>query len=1482
MDGDDLAQVIQSCIRCGNNISKRSLNLLSSAIQRLSESSADQLISIIQHVLCDYDSPVVPTRILLSISNNLQNLENKYFQTIIHSTIKMTNSSQLSSIISPLRNSVFILPTASMPASKATHLASRIIDLMHNFVHQNDSFQIIATALSQFMKKWSHILSNKNELTASLFTLLSNASSLTYATLSLVCQSVVYLILAILGDAPLKEVLESLVKREPTVLDQCTSVSNINFMDFALQTLPQSAQFQLIATLIFSLPPEKLKEVANRFDLIKDCISNPPADEIGRTCYFTMLSAVLKATAKQMTPKALNIYCEALLAHPETQDNANRRAMKWCFNSLLQCTSHIQNSAQLNERLFQRILALSPKSLLRQDALPMIIPCVPFSNINIEFWNYLIGLFDTQFNLALKCISEIYKKFDVPMDYSVILFKKLDQMNSQTRTMCLNSLLKTDAHVMEQIKDHATKCPDLDENRRLVLLLTTASFEAKNTRKPVMAPSLLKSAIHSWDFEVRMSALHLLCGQLSYNNDHMLSIMYETIPRVFVYCDIKFAKQLERCLNTIIRNLNDKSNSFIDELMHEMIPLLRPHQSGVKKSYIINMIKTIWRHKPLYLLNNKLIKQLILGLFESSYVLRDQFFSLLLMIVRISQQETQQASQQENSSELLTNSKLMIKEILNDDNKFTHDIIFKYKDSPRFRESDGAARLIALIQIVQKSKPLDTVVNEMWIDYASSSAESSKNGTIPSHFPLSVILHILQSMTTTASQQDIQVKFLVEKLLPNLVQLIKDSLAFMGVETNIESVPIHAIRTDPPESQLHDSVNKSWIVVRQGLNIITVIINRHFDEVKKELVEQLGDALFNFLVESRHFSTVFYAHLTFQTLCTRCFMREDCSSFPKKWTEILLDVADSFSSADHKASGGFVQTATALIHSEPSHLFGSQRSIYHLLLQLCFTLLDKTGTNNQLRSALLLTEAIAKDSPTQGNLEPYAAQLLMSVFILTTVPMDYELKCCANHCLTALLLKYWDNKDQENASHASSNPVALPNLVSNRDFENASYGEFFQSANAAFDFFFEHLSVERSDATYVLLQVIQIMKPFPQENLFAKIAELRASPYSHVRRSAARSLLIVIPQENVEEFSQQCLSSLSDFITSNTIMTSNAVDGTLQQLQQICRHFQSAKELLRADVEKLCKFFIEKHEKDYMKIFTIVRLAKIFGCLELLKPLLLSLFKIRQQLIKMPLGKHIIRATFSVLSDEQKSEVLTSNDSAIIFNLIIFISNEYQNQPQNIPPKIQYDLIELYLRDSNQAICDFVTPLLYHPNDEQKQRFLNMLYKVNEDAKFASMLSLAPQFITDAKDVFNHLIQYSKFIDRSDSNVLGALSQVALQFREQLFSSFDPNSIAHWKVALRILSDDNPSVRLPCCRALSLHLDQNRMNGLYLCEYDLIEQIYTKMNEFPEVLRSILDEFKTFKEDEGETHFKKEPTPFLHPPSFHVQLIESILNGQSR
>ncbi|OHT01491.1 hypothetical protein TRFO_31680 [Tritrichomonas foetus] len=1425
---DDLKQVIQSCIRCGNNISKRSLNLLSASIRRWAESSPTNLITIIQDMLCDFDSQIVPTRILLSISNDLQNLDASYFAPIIHFSIKMEKNSQPASIISPIHNTVFIIPTASMPATKATCLATNIIDLLPNFVHQNDSLQIIATALSQFMKKWAKILSNPNELAASLFTLLSN-SSFTYATLSLLCQSVIYLILSILGDCSLKEVLESLIKREPTVLDQCTPVANINFVDFALQTLPVSAQFQLIGSFIFSLPTERLNEIANRFNLLGSCIKTPPTDELGRTCFYTMLSAVLKATAKQMTPKALNMCCNALLSHPDTQDTANRRAMKWCFSSLLQCSSHTQNPNKFNEMLFQRILALSPKSLLRQDALPMIIPVVPFSNITLEFWNYLIGLFDTQNSLALKCISEIYKKFDVPMEYSTILFKKLDQMNAPTRTMSLNYLLKTDAHVIQQLKDHATNCSEIDENRRLTLLLSTASFEAKVTRKPIVSESLLRSAIHSWDFEVRMSAIQLLCGQNAFTDDERLSILKDAIPRVFVYCDMKFSKQLERCLDNIIRSLNNKSSIFIQALMNEMLPLLRPHQSGVKKAYIICLIKTIWRHKPLYLLTKKLIEQLVLGLFESSYVLRDQFFALLLIIVRTSLSTNNQEAS------------ITIKSVINNENDFVHELIEKHKESPRFREADGAARLIALLHIVQKDKPLDAVVNEMWIEYASTSSES-----IPSHFPLSVILHILQSTV-----QDISVRFLVDKLLSNLVQLIKDSLDFMGVEANIESMPIQAIRKDPPESQLHDSVNKSWLVVRQSLNIITCIINRHFDEISQNLVEQLGDALFNFLVESRHFSTVFYAHLTFQTLCTRCFMREDCGKLPKKWTEILLKAADNFSSADHKASDGFVQTATALIHSEPPHLFGSQRSIYHLLLQLCFTLLDKPGTSNQLRSALLLTEAIAKDSPTQGNLEPYAAQLLMSVFMVNTVPMNYEMRCAANHCLTSLLLKHWERKDDS------------------KEYESVSHGEFFQSVGGAFDFFIEHLSVDQSDVAYVILQVIQIMQPFPQETLFSKISELRSSRFSHVRRAAARALLIVIPPNLVDDFAQQCIKDLSNPSTLDT----NSIDGIILQIQQLCRKFPTVKQPLLQQVEELCRKAIQEHEKDYIKIFIVVSLSREFGCLHLLKPMLLRLFEMRKKIMQLPLGHQIIRSTFSVISDDQKAEVLTSTDFATIFHLILYIGAD----KENISPRIKSLLIDLFLRDDCQAVNDYLAPLLSSPSEDQKRRFVDILYDTQEDAKFVSMLSLAPYFVNDAKDVFNHFAQYADYVDRSDSNVLSALSQMALQFHSQLFSSFNPENLTHWKIALRILSDENPSVRFPCCKALSLHFDENRKKGLYLCEYDLIEMIYKMMNRYSSVLDEILYELKEFKEDEGDTHFKKEPTPFLHPPSFHVQLIKSII-----
>lgn len=1479
-DEENLQQVIQSCIRCGNNISKHSLNRLSSSIRRWAEQSPNELLHILQTVIIEFDCQIVPTRILLSIINDLQNIPVSYFQPIIHLVIKLSsNHNQPASVIHPIHNAIFILPVDSLNSVKATELATNLINLLHDCIHQTESLTIIATALSHFLKKWADFLTNPEFLASSLFTLLSD-SSFNYGTLSLLCQSVISIILSkkILGEANLKEIIDDLIKKKTTILDQCTSVSHLNFTDFILQTLPISAQYQLIATLIFDLPVEKLNQIAKQYTLLANIIKNPPPDELTQICFFTMLSAVLKATAKLLSPKALNMCCNALLANPNTDDNSNRRAMKLCFGYLLQCSAHTQNPTKFNTMLFQRIVSLSPDSVLRQDALPQIIPCASFSNITLDFFQYLLSLFDIkQSGLALKCIVEIYKKFEVPLEYSTLLFKKLDQMKASTRTANLNFLLKSDPHVVSQIKLHAIQCTEIDDNKRLTILLSTTSFEAKASPKNSISISLLESAIHAWDYEVRMSAIQLICGQFTIDTETRSSLLKEAIPRVFIYCDAKFSNPLERCLDSIVRSYSSNQNSyiklFLEALMNQIQPLLRPHQSGVKKSYIISLIKTIWRTLPLYLFSKKLFKQLIHGLFESSYVLRDQFFTLLLFIIRTCDSHNPEALK-------------IVKRVLNKDRGFIDDLVNKNKESPRFRESDGASRLAALIEIVQNDNPI-AFVSTMWKEFLSG---NPSNESIPSHFPLSAILHVLKRPFSNKDGSG----FFINELLPNLVQLINDSLQFMSVQTDVAAIPIQNIKNDLPESELNTSINKSWLVVRQSLNIITCIINHYFDNIPKDLVLRIGNSLFNFLVESRHFSTVYYAHLTFQSLCTRCFIREDLKKLPETWTDCLIQTADNFSSADHKASNGFVQTATALIHSEPSNLFGSQQSIYYFLQNFCSATLAQPTTDNKLRSALLLAEAMAKDAPTQANFEPYSSQLLVSAFITSMSVTKYEMKCTANHCLASLLLRHCERGPKEDSEYVFGQ------------------NEFFQSVHGIYDFFSEHLSPDQSDIAYVILQVILIMKPFPQEVLFGKIADLKLSSYSHVRRAAARAILIVIPPNLINNYISQCLNELiiqaslptsiahkhspkkplQGLIKNNT----NLIDGILLQIQQLCREFPQSKEHVLPLIEDICKQAISQHITDYIQIYTVISLAREFNCLSLLHDMLLSIFRNRKQfkLMERPLGHQILRATFSVLTEEDKEHLLVSNDFATIFHLIIHLNAEQKE----ITPKINKLLVDLYLNDSNQAISDYLPTLLSSPTKEQKRKFLEILSGHIEDARFVSMLNLTPIFVTDAIPVLNNFVQYAQFVDRCDSGALMAISKMTLHYHEQLFTTFRPENLTIWKIALRILSDDNPSVRCPCCRALSFHLrykstlinlrrtssaNQNenetriQLNHIDLCEFDLIENIYRLMINHRELLECILREFKEFKEEEGETHFKKEPTPFLHPPSFHVRLIKRIM-----
>jgi hypothetical protein len=322
---------------------------------------------------------------------------------------------------------------------------------------------------------------------------------------------VAYLMIAIVGDVPLKDLLEDVFEGRATLFDRCTSVANVPFLDFARQSLPRPVQLQLVAACLLSLPRPRLEEIADRFPLFGSCLRKPPRDPLGRTCYYSMLGAVLKVSARQLSPKALHVCCMALLSSTAS-GSAGRKELRSCLTSVLQCSSHISNPQRFHEMLFSRIMQLPAKSGFRRDALPILIPALPFSCITEDFFREVLALFDSYPGVTLKCICEIYRNFPaVPAEYSALLLQRLDRMNSATLISMWNGILRAGDQAVALIREHTQNCRGLDENRRLALLLSFARAEPKLAGKARIPASLLRNAVHSWDFEVRLSALCLLC-----------------------------------------------------------------------------------------------------------------------------------------------------------------------------------------------------------------------------------------------------------------------------------------------------------------------------------------------------------------------------------------------------------------------------------------------------------------------------------------------------------------------------------------------------------------------------------------------------------------------------------------------------------------------------------------------------------------------------------------------------------------------------------------------------------------------------------------------------------------------------------------------------------------------------------------------------------------------------------------------------------
>jgi hypothetical protein len=206
--------------------------------------------------------------------------------------------------------------------------------------------------------------------------------------------------------------------------------------------------------------------------------------------------------------------------------------------------------------------------------------------------------------------------------------------------------------------------------------------------------------------------------------------------------------------------------------------------------------------------------------------------------------------------------------------------------------------------------------------------------------------------------------------------------------------------------------------------------------------------------------------------------------------------------------------------------------------------------------------------------------------------------------------------------------------------------------------------------------------------------------------------------------------------------------------------------------------------------------------------------------------------------------------------------------------------IDLFLRNRNEAISDVLADLLRtctcEPSPAQRQRFEDVLFGAREDTRVDAMLALAPRFVLRPREVFRRFDRFAAFVDRTDSNVLLSLSALALEFHAQLFAGVAQGEMSHWRVALRMVSDENAAVRCNCCHALTPHLCAERPN-LERCEYDLIVRIYEVLAEAaPNTLVELLAELKRVKEGGGEAE-NGEIAPFLFPPSFHIGCIKKLI-----
>lgn len=1441
MSNEELGEAVASCISCGNGISKRSLNLLSTTIHKAADVFPEVLIETLRGKLCDVTSPIAPTRILNAISQDLERLDPSYFTPITTLVINTDSKAQINLIIPIIFNAVFILPFKSLQPEKAEEIANKLIDLLHQTSKTVEVFQFLTTGLSQFMKKWASILPNPEIQAMAILSTLSD-TSFTYSVISSLSQSAIYCICALIGDMTgLKDMISSLLDHKPTPLDKCTAISGIPFLEYITQTVPICVSYQLLAAFLFTVPNEYYSSLSTYAYLGTQYITSVPTDELGQTSFFQMLSAALKVISKGDEPDFLDLCKNAILSVPDTKDNYLRKSVKQCFQSLVQCALKVCEKEFFID-LFRRLESLSSNSSLVQDCLSMVIPTVPFDMITIEFFKNLLSQFDVHQTFAFRCVAEIYKCFKVPVAYSDLLFQRIDLLSTAVRQNFIINMIKISSTVVKTLHSHVTSSKVMDENKKLSYQILLAPVLQMQATRPPLDRGLISTALHSYDFENRVNALKILISSPRGNTKFTpedIQLLAEAIPRVFVFCDVKYQKVLESYFQQACNHMNPHDqlcmSQFFSPLFKAMVPLLKPHMSGFRKSYIVNILTIVWHSRPLLFLTKELLENLVCNLFESSYTVRDLIFRFILFILRMKSPDDKVA---------------LAHQVISEDSKLVSELIQKHSNSTKFRDTDGAARLIALTHLARGQQNIEVLISKMWQQIVSKTAQ------IPPHFPLSVVLHVLQSVQAP----QIDFAFITQKLVPVSLNIISESLAFIGVEANVETIPVQSIKTvDNLESQLIENINSSWLAVRQSLNIIGYVLNQHFENLPYSLVVKTGDTLLRFLMESRQASTVYQVHIIFQMLCTLSYMNAETEALPIKWADTLMDQAENFTISEHKISNSFVLTALALIHSEPAHLYASQRPIYDKFMRFCSHSICHFVNYSQLITGLLLCQAIATDNNTATNFEPYSSKILMQVFNIMTIQCPFYVKNAANICLSNLLLRHWKRRTD------------VP-----RDFEAMTHSDFFAIVEGSLDFFVEYLVCDNPDSAFIILLVIQLLKPFPNDIILRKITDMRASSSSRIRHAAARALLILLQQEDVSSFIRSALGDVKD-------ADANTLDGIINQISELVHEYPNAVVELKNDVVAVIKQAIDAHETSYIKLYFFIELANLFNVIELVMPVLKHFAKDIPSLLKRPYGSRILKVVFKTMNEMDFVKLIIQKNTSTLYHLCRF----FHENPSFIKQKVARVLVDTFLSDPPTPVFDGIRKLLanhsvsFKPNETQKEKFLESIFKEKDNSRVFYFLGVASMFVEDAKSFLLNFQEYSYFVDRSDSNILEELSKFILTYHDQLFSTFNQNELCQWLLALRIISDENPQVRYPCVQALSLHLCQTRTTKIDVAEYDLIVEIYQKMAPYKDVLQKVLSSLQAKAESiEDENGIKKDPTPFIHPPSFHVDCLRRALKSK--